>query len=88
VVDGGKPVRLTVHARNYQDRRGFTEADVIDVIRTRPRRRARGGRKEASKDFRYDAEWNSVRYARRRVRPVFIEEPDEIVVITVYTYSF
>ena len=85
---GGKPVRLTEHARGYLDRRGFTEAEVAEAIRTRAWQPARGGRLETSKDFPYHDDWNGVFYATKRVRPIFVEEPAEIVVITVYTYFF
>jgi len=32
--------------------------------------------------------WNGVRYGTKQVRPIFVEESDEIVVVTVYVYSF
>jgi len=32
--------------------------------------------------------WNGKVYAIKQVRPVFVEEADKIVVITVYTYYF
>ena len=32
--------------------------------------------------------WNGVFYATKRVRPIFVEEVAEIVVVTVYTYFF
>ena len=84
----GKPIRLTEHARGYLNRRGFTEAEVTAVIRTTPWLPARGGRLESAKDFPYHGYWNGVFYATKRVRPVFVDEPSEIVVITVYTYFF
>jgi len=49
---------------------------------------ARSNRLEATKDYPFNAEWNGTRYATKRVRPVFVEEPDGIVVVTVYTYYF
>jgi hypothetical protein len=30
--------------------------------------------------------WNNVYYKTKEVRPIFIEEEKEIIVITVYTY--
>lgn len=33
-----------------------------------------------------DSDWNGKVYATKIVRPVFEETPDEIVVVTVYTY--
>ncbi len=43
---------------------------------------------EAAKDFPYHVVWNGVTYATKRVRPIFVDNADEIVVVTVYTYFF
>lgn len=83
-----KPVRLSSHARGYLERRGFTESEVEETIRTGTWEPVRGGRVEASKDFAYALLWNGKPYATKRVRPIFVDEPEEIVVITVYTYFF
>ena len=80
-----KPVRLSAHARGYLARRGFTEAEVVDTIRTSP---WRSGTLEAERVFSYNNLWNGRFYANKRVRPVFVEKPNEIVVVTVYTYFF
>lgn len=85
---GSTPIRLSAHARGYRSRRGFTEAEVERTIRTASGRPARSGRLEAAMDFPYGAVWNGVFYTTKRVRPIFVEEPDEIVVVTVYTYFF
>lgn len=84
----GKPIRLSAHARGYVARRGFTEAEVDDAIRICAWQPAQGGRLEVSKDFPYHAQWNGTLYATKRVRPIFVDEPTEIVVVTVYTYFF
>lgn len=83
-----KPIRLSMHAQGYLARRGFTEAEVEDTIRTSRWQSARSGRMEAYKDFPYNDLWNGTFYATKRVRPVFVEQPVEIVVVTVYTYFF
>jgi hypothetical protein len=83
-----KPIRLSDHAREYLVRRGFTEIEVHEAIRTSPWQPARRGRQEAIKDFPHQALWNGTFYATKRVRPVFVEETAEIVVVTVYTYFF
>jgi hypothetical protein len=83
-----KPIRISDHARGYLVRRGFTEAEVEETIRTCSWQPAKGGRLEAIKDFPYQALWNGTFYATKRVRPIFVEEPTEIVVVTVYTYFF
>jgi len=83
-----KPIRLSEHARGYLVRRGFTEAEVYEVIRTSPWQPAQRERQEAIKDFPYQALWNGTFYATKRVRPIFVEDSAEIVVVTVYTYFF
>ena len=83
-----KPIRLTAHAQGYLSRRGFTVSEVEDAIRTGMWRPAAQGRQETSKEFVYGRDWNGMVYATKRVRPVFVENPTEIVVITVYTYYF
>jgi len=81
-----KRVTLTVHARRYCQSRGFKEEEVEQAIRLAPWAQARQGRMECHYDFEYNALWNGRRYAIKRVRPIFVEESDEIVVITVVTY--
>lgn len=83
-----KRIRLSSHARGYLQRRGFTVAEVEDAIQTSPWRPADQGRLQCSKEFAYNQDWNGTRYATKRVRPIFVEDPNEIVVVTVYTYFF
>jgi len=83
-----KPIRLTVHARGYLQWRGFTELEVNEAIRTSPWQPSELGRLECRKDFAFEADWQGKRYATKQVRPIFVEEANEIVVITVYTYYF
>ena len=49
---------------------------------------AEKGRWEGRKDFSFRAEWNGVFYETKQVRPIFVEEWMEIVVVTVYVYYF
>ena len=81
-----KPVRLSAHARGYLRTRGFTAAEVEEAIRTSPWQPAELGRLECRKDLPYGRNWNGKFYATKQVRPVFVDEATEIVVVTVYTY--
>jgi hypothetical protein len=83
-----KPIRLSRHALSYAAKRGFTVAEVEETIRTSAWGAAELGRLDCRKDFPYGKEWNGKIYATRQVRPVFVAEAEEIVVITVYTYYF
>ena len=81
-----KPVRLSGHARENIRHRGTTEQEVIDVIRTPEWGPAGQGRCECRKDFDFGGDWNGRYYTTKQVRPIFVEETDEIVVVTVYVY--
>jgi hypothetical protein len=83
-----KPIRLSAHARGYLRTRGFTATEVEEAIRTSPWQPAELGRLECRKDFPYGRDWNGKSYATKQVRPVFVDEAAEIVVVTVYTYYF
>ena len=83
-----KPIRLSVHAAGYTARRGFTVAEVEETIRAGGWKAADLGHLECEKDFGYGREWNGKVYVTKRVRPVFVDEEKEIVVVTVYTYYF
>ena len=81
-------IRLSAHARNQVARRGVNESEVISAIRTSPWQPAELGRLECRKDFAYQSEWNGTFYSTKQVRPIFVKEAEEIVVVTVYSYFF
>ena len=83
-----KPIRFSKHALSYIASRGFTTAEVEEAIRTCPWNAAELGRLDCRKDFARGRDWNGKVYATKQVRPVFVDETEEIVVITVYTYYF
>lgn len=83
-----KPIRLSAHAQRQLRSRGTTVAEVVEAIRTQPWQPAELGKLECRKDFVYNATWNRRQYATKQVRPIFVDEPDEIVVVTVYVYYF
>jgi len=83
-----KPIRLSGHARSQLPFRGLTEEEIIETIRSEAWSPGELGRLECRKNFPFGKEWNKKIYATKQVRPIFIEEATEIVVITVYTYYF
>ena len=88
MTDGRKEIRLSGHARQQLVSRGATEQEVVDSIRTVAWQPAVRDRLECRKNFPFNAQWNGVHYASKQVRPIFADEPDEIVVVTVYVYYF
>jgi hypothetical protein len=83
-----KPIRLSNHAMGYIRQRGFTTNEVEETIRSAPWSPAELNRLEARRDFPFNRPWNGKVYGTKQVKPVFVDEPDEIVVVTVYTYYF
>ena len=83
-----KPIRLSGHAVQQLRFRGATEQEVLEAIQTQPWQPAELGRLDCKKDFAFNAVWNSRYYKTRQVRPVFVDGPNEIVVVTVYVYYF
>lgn len=83
-----KPIRFSGHARDQLRYRGVSEQEVIEAIRTAPWQAAELGRLECRKDFAFGREWNGRFYTTKQVRPIFADEPGEIVVVTVYSYYF
>lgn len=79
-----KPIRFSAHADENMHYRGATEQEVKEAIRTASWESAKRGRLECKKDFAYRKDWNGKYYDTKRVRPIFVEEPGEIVVVTVY----
>ena len=83
-----KPIRFSKHALGYIASRGFSVAEVEEGIRSCAWGAAELGRLDCRKNIAFGLEWNGKVYATKQVRPVFVDETEEIVVITVYTYYF
>ena len=83
-----KPIRLSKHALGYCQSRGFAVEEVEATISTAAWGSAELGRLDCRKDCAFNDMWNGAYYATKQVRPVFVDEPGEIVVVTVYTYFF
>ncbi|GIK39216.1 MAG: hypothetical protein BroJett011_30490 [Chloroflexota bacterium] len=83
-----KPIRLSAHALSYLTKRGFTVAEVEQAIHNGLWEPTELGRLQCRWDFPFGRDWNGKIYATKQVRPIFVEESAEIVVVTVYTYYF
>lgn len=83
-----KPIRLSGHARQQLTRRGATEAEIVQAIRSSTWQPAELGKLECRMNFPFGALWNGKVYNTKQVRPIFVEEEKELIVVTVYTYYF
>ncbi len=83
-----KPVRISAHALSYTTKRGFTIVEVEKAIQDSLWEPSELGRLQCRKNFPFGREWNGKIYETKQVRPIFTEQTEEIIVITVYTYYF
>ncbi|MBI4272574.1 hypothetical protein HY621_01860 [Candidatus Uhrbacteria bacterium] len=81
-----KVIILGSHVKEQARKRGTTEEDIHNVIREQSWHGVRGGRYEACGDFSFEREWNKKYYSTKQVNPVFVEENESIIVITVYVF--
>ncbi|HAP66447.1 MAG TPA: hypothetical protein DCQ99_01230 [Nitrospinae bacterium] len=83
-----KPIRFSNHARLQMNLRGASEEDVITTIRMGKWKSAKMGKFQSKYrfDFNKEALTNHRFYKYKIVEPIFADEPDEIVVITVKVY--
>lgn len=82
------PLRFTRHALESMAKRGASQKEVSQAIAEATWSAARAGRFECAMDFPYNGMWNGNRYSTKQVVPIFRDEPESIVVITVYVFYF
>jgi len=83
-----KPVVLSTHARQRLKERGTDESEVRQAVQNGARTPAREGRIWCRLNFEFKSTWQGKYYAVKQVAPVIVENPDRIVVVTVYTFFF
>ncbi len=83
-----KPIRLSKHASERCLSRGATTQEVEQAIREGMKESVKANRHSSKMNFAYNDYWGGVFYSVKQVVPIFVEEAEEIVVITVYTYYF
>lgn len=68
--------------------RGVEEKEVIETIKTSKWQNSELNKLECRKDFVFNKIWNDKFYKTKQIRPIFVEEEKEIVVVTAYVYYF
>jgi len=64
-----KPIRFSAHALSYTQKRGFSQSEVVEAIRSSPWEPAELGRIQVRHDFSFGGEWNGKIYKFKQVRP-------------------
>ncbi|MCY7350088.1 MAG: hypothetical protein LH606_05410 [Cytophagaceae bacterium] len=70
------------------EERGTDSSEIETAIRQGIAEPAKKNRLKCRYNFPYHNSWQGKPYAIKQVEPVFVEENDEIVVVTGYTYYF
>jgi hypothetical protein len=83
-----QPIRLSIHAVQQMAERGATADEVADTIRTGAREAAKRGRTGFRKTYPYGKAWSNKSFANKQMLAIVVEEPTEIVVVTVYVFYF
>ena len=83
-----KPIVFTIHARQRMQERGAREEDVREALRTGEREPAQRGLALYRINLEYQREWDGRYYGVQQVAAVVAEEPERMVVVTVYTFYF
>jgi hypothetical protein len=83
-----KPIILSNHALLQCKERGVEINEVKETIRNGVWEPAKKNRFSCKQNFQYNDYLYDSFYAIKQVEPVFVEETNEIVVITVYSYYF
>jgi hypothetical protein len=83
-----KTIRLSGHVQEQLPRRGVTEDEIVAAIRGAEWQASDHGRLECRLEFAFANVWNKKFYKTKQVRPIFVDEATEIVVITVYSYFY
>jgi len=83
-----KRIRLSRHAQEQMVERGASEGEVQEAIRKGSREPTTRGREMCRYNFAFNRKRQGKHYPIKQVAPIFKEESNEIVVITVYTFYF
>lgn len=83
-----KPVVFTAHARQRMTERGAREVDVLEAIRIGEREPAQRGLFLYRLNLEFHQEWAGRYYGVQQVAPLVAEEPEQWVVVTVFTFYF
>jgi len=83
-----KPVRFSRHALQQMVERGATQEEVLEAIHSGEPVPAKHGRLGYRKNFQYQRLWGGRYYAVKQVLTIVAEEPETLIVVTVYTFYF
>ncbi len=79
-------IQIDPHALSRMPHRGVTEVEVITVLERGQAVAAQGSRRAKELVFSHEKEWAGRYYPEKKVKVVYMEEEDKMVVVTVLAY--
>ena len=79
-------IKFIEHARERLVERGASEAEIEKVLLSGSDISAKKSRKAKEMTFEYGEYWLGKRYSQKKVVVIYVEESDEIIVITVKVF--
>ena len=83
-----KEVYFTKHSIESMRKRGVSEDEVKTAISNAQWQTSKWEKLECNFEFEYNKKWNAKHYNKKQVVPIFVEEEEKIVIITVYAFYF
>ena len=79
-------IKLIEHAKERVKQRGATSEEVKAVILNGEQIKAKRGRKAKEMIFEYKKKWLRKTYPQKKVQVIYVEEENQIIVITVKVF--
>ena len=79
-------IKLIEHAKERAKQRGAINEEVKAVVLNGRQIKAKRGRKAKEMIFEYEKEWLRKTYPQKKVQVIYVEEENQIIVITVKVF--
>jgi hypothetical protein len=83
-----KPILFSQHALEQMPDRGVSRDEIEAAVRSGELAPAKSERLSYRKNFSFNSTWKGRKYSIKQVMPDVAEGPDNITVVTVYTFFF
>ena len=83
-----KKIIFSKHALEQMRERGAQQHEVEIAIRTGEEFPVKKNRRAFRQNFQYDSQWGNKLYRTKQIVPIVVEDPETLVVVTVYVFYF
>lgn len=83
-----KTIKFSKHSLEQMKERGATPGEAEEAIRSSEGLPAKKNRRAFRMNFEYNKKWGGEFYRTKQVLPIVVEEPDALIVVTVYVFYF